>query len=101
GWPITFIAIPPYLLFRQSRRDSLAIHRLEDRRPARESARETARRLVGPDANHRLEPESDELGLKGGIGHRVLHCRIEPIENRPRRATRREKRGCGLRPHCG
>src|SRR4030095_3963093 len=83
GWPITFIAIPPYLLFRQSRRASLAIHRLEDRRPAREFVPENARRLVGPDAEHRLEPESDELGLKGGIGHRALPCPRAPIQKPP------------------
>src|SRR5262245_36675349 len=100
GWLITFIASLPIVRpANAGGATSLAVHCLEDRRPAREFVLENARCLVGPDAEHRLEPESDELGLKGGIGHRVLGCRVEPIEDRSRRAGRRKNPERGLRHH--
>jgi hypothetical protein len=60
---ITFIAsLPIFCSAEAGGAKSLAVHRHEDRRPAREFVPENAGCLIGPDAEHRLEPEPDEFG---------------------------------------
>src|SRR5262249_95536 len=78
----------------------LAADSFEDRRPARELILENARRRGGPDIAHRLEAEPDELALEFAVGQRLLGDRVDALEDRRRRAGRRENSEGGLRPPC-